>query len=116
MLMSCIQYIFMFYADIKNSNILCLCQRCAESDFFHSYSAPVFQNLTPAPGMTPDYRKIIIYQKHYDEKSLLLRVLFQSKISTSGPAPAPAETTNSCRSRLLYSGSCTPLVYSLICT
>jgi len=22
-------------------------QRCAESDFFHFYSAPVFQNLTP---------------------------------------------------------------------
>jgi len=60
--------------------------------------------------MTPAYRKIIdscscltpvtnreecketlIYQKHYDEKTLLLRILFQSKISTPGPALAPAK-------------------------
>jgi len=32
---------------------------CAESDFFYSYSAPVFQKLTPDPGMTPDYAKFI---------------------------------------------------------
>jgi len=29
------------------------------SDFFHSCSAPVFQNLTAAHGMTTDYKKII---------------------------------------------------------
>jgi len=34
-------------------------QRCAESDFFNSYSAPVFQKLTPAQGTTPDYPKFI---------------------------------------------------------
>jgi len=27
--------------------------------FFHSYSVHVFQKLTPAPGMTPDYTKLI---------------------------------------------------------
>jgi len=62
--------------------------------------------MTPAPGMTPDYRKIIdscscltpvtnrlIPQKHCDLKSLflLLWLLFQSKISTLGPAPDPVE-------------------------
>jgi len=28
-----------------------------DSDFFHSYSAPVLQKLTPAPGVTPDKAK-----------------------------------------------------------
>jgi len=31
----------------------------AESDFLHSYSDPVFQKLTPAPGATSDYGKFM---------------------------------------------------------
>jgi len=34
-------------------------QRCAEFDFFHSYSASVIEKLTPAPSMTPDYKKLL---------------------------------------------------------
>jgi len=45
-----------FYSAPLHSEKLIDDQMCAESDFFHSYSASVFQNLTPAPGIT----KIIV--------------------------------------------------------
>jgi len=42
--------------DMEDSShilqFLVLNEKCAESDFFRSYFAPVFQKLTPAPGMT----------------------------------------------------------------
>jgi len=46
------------YVDPHQNVTATLSEKCVESNIFQSYSAPVFQNLTPAPGMIPDYRKI----------------------------------------------------------
>jgi len=98
-----------------------------ESDFFALLLRSLFKKLTPASGMTSDYKKLIdscscltpitIYVQckqplrslnHCAKKSL--RVLFQSKISTPNHDPLLLNNTNACRSRLLYSGSCPSLV------
>jgi len=90
-----------------------------------------FKTWLPAPCITPDYKKInnscscltpvtnrveceqtLISQKHYDKKSLLVlpRFLYQTKISIPGLLQFLLKNVNSYRSRLLYSGSCTPLM------
>ena len=68
----CFQYVYSNHWFVSSwqqyiEQITCLCwyQKCAESGFLDSYSVPGSEISNPAPGVTPDLKKLIDFYSWY---------------------------------------------------